>query len=80
MDRMFRIDNPAYPVNPGNLDSDSFDKAYKIIGVNFENMILDHSFNYYPLFTDSISQVKQNISNILQNHMMLFPFLLSRPG
>ncbi|SLM27453.1 hypothetical protein MTBBW1_1010001 [Desulfamplus magnetovallimortis] len=28
---MFRIDNPAYPVNLGNPDSDSIDKAQELI-------------------------------------------------
>ncbi|SLM27880.1 hypothetical protein MTBBW1_120001 [Desulfamplus magnetovallimortis] len=36
---MLRIDNLPYLVNLGNPDSDSVDKAYKIIGVDFEYIV-----------------------------------------
>ncbi|SLM31242.1 hypothetical protein MTBBW1_290023 [Desulfamplus magnetovallimortis] len=36
---MSRIDNPVLSCyNPENPDSDSVDKAYKIIGVDFEDI------------------------------------------
>ncbi|SLM32098.1 hypothetical protein MTBBW1_590003 [Desulfamplus magnetovallimortis] len=41
---MFRIDILPYPVNLGHPDSDSIDKAQKIIGVDFEYLIDTNPF------------------------------------